>query len=375
MKLKIIADNKIPFLTGIFEKIAQIEYLPTNEITNEKIKDADALIIRTRTNCNEELLRNTKVQFIATATIGFDHIDTDYCKKVGIYWKNAVGCNAQSVAQYMYSVLLNLAFKRNFKLAGKTLGIIGVGNVGKKVEMIAKSLNMNTLLNDPLREKNKKNNQFTSLEAIKNDADFITFHTPLTKEGEFKTFHLADKIFFSQLKKKPFIINTSRGEVVDNNALKLAILEKKIQGAVLDVWENEPNIDAELLDLLNFGTPHIAGYSTDSKANCTHQTILNILNFFNIEQKDFFKIEIPNPEKTSFTINTKYKNIEEIKLEMINISYNICIDDLKLRKSIQDFEFQRNNYTLRRHCSFYNYILENYKQKIENPHVFFGLPK
>jgi len=359
--IKIIADSKIPFLENLFDGIASIKFLSAKEITNQQIRQADALIVRTRTKCNESLLKNTNVQFIATATIGFDHIDTDYCKKNNIQWKNAAGCNAESVEQYMYSALLNLAQKYNFQLAGKTLGIIGVGNVGKKVQKIAKKLQMNSLLNDPPRQRLEKSNQFTELETIQQQADIITLHTPLIKNGTDKTIHLVDKEFLSKLKQTTYLINTSRGEVIDNKALEVALAQKQIAGAVLDVWENEPEINQSLLKRVSFATPHIAGYSADGKANCTWNSFLAICDFFNLEVNSNKTINIPLPEKINFEINCINKNIEQIKTEIINISYNIHFDDAALRNQIKDFENLRNNYPLRRKLSVFDYKLTHFE--------------
>ncbi len=359
--IKIIADNKIPFLEGLFDEIASIEFLPANEINNLKIKNADALIIRTRTKCNESLLKNTNVQFIATATIGFDHIDTEYCKKNNIIWRNSAGCNAESVEQYMYSALLNLAQKHQFTLAGKTLGIIGVGNVGKRVENIAKKLQMNVLLNDPPRQLLENTTDFVDLETIQKKADIITLHTPLIKSGTFKTFHLVDSDFIDKLKPTTFLINTSRGEVIDNNALEIALSRKQIAGAVLDVWENEPEINENLLKLVSFATPHIAGYSADGKANCTWNSFVAICDFFKLKVEQNKQILIPLPEKTNFEIDCSHKNIEQIKTKIINISYNIQNDDKNLRQNSKNFENLRNNYPLRRKLSIFDYKLTNFE--------------
>ena len=406
--IKIIADNKIPFLKRLFDGIAEIEFLPAKEITNSTVKNADALIIRTRTKCDDELLKNSKVRFIASATIGFDHIDTLFCKKNNIKWTNAPGCNAESVEQYMYSALLNLAQKRNFTLAGKTLGIIGVGNVGKRVKAVAEKLGMKVLLNDPPRERNKEStthaklnntdtqqndpqppergllapfqgvggrvidleqsnfkrvaeesNKFVNLKEIQQKADIITIHTPLNKTGIDKTFHLINENFFKEIKKTSIIINTARGEIIDNLALKKALKNKQIAGAILDVWENEPNIDTELLKLVDFGTPHIAGYSADGKANCTWNSFKSVCQFFNLEYNSAKAIEIPIPKKINFAINCENKTPEQIRTEIINISYNIYTDDKLLRKQTKKFENLRNNYPSRRKLSIFGYKLLN----------------
>ncbi|GET29786.1 4-phosphoerythronate dehydrogenase [Prolixibacter sp. SD074] len=200
--MKIIIDDKIPYIKGALEPFAEVVYLPGSKTTPEVVKDAGALITRTRTKCNRELLEGSGVKFIATATIGFDHIDTEYCSETGIEWTNAPGCNSGSVEQYIASALAVLSQKRHFALSGKTLGIVGAGNVGKKVARIAGAYGMKVLLNDPPRERAEGKSNFVSLDEILAQSDIITLHVPLNMAGEDKTFHLADDAFFAKAKKK-----------------------------------------------------------------------------------------------------------------------------------------------------------------------------
>ena len=236
--MKIIIDNKIPYIKEAVQSIAdEAVYAPGKDFTPELVRDADALIIRTRTHCNRELLEGSRVKFIATATIGFDHIDTEYCKQAGIEWTNAPGCNSASVAQYVQASLLVWKAMKNKKLEGLTIGIIGVGNVGSKVAKVANDFGMRVLLNDLPREEKEGNRFFTSLNEIAEECDIITFHVPLYKEGKYRTFHLADTNFFRSLKRKPVIINTSRGEVIETGALLEALDNKSISDAIIDVRE------------------------------------------------------------------------------------------------------------------------------------------
>jgi len=360
-KIKIIADDKIPFLKGVLEPFASIEYLNYSQITNEKLKDVDALLIRTRTKCNKELLEGTKVKFIATATIGFDHIDTKYCDEKNIKWLNAPGCNSGSVMQYFASAILSLAHKKNISLKDKTLGIIGVGNVGSKVERFAKTIGMKVLLNDPPRERVEGKDKFVSLDELISHSDIITFHVPLNKEGNDKTFHLADKNFFNKFDNQKIIINTSRGEVIDTSALKEAIDEDKISSLVLDVWENEPNIDIDLLSKTDIATPHIAGYSADGKANGTSICVNALSDFFNLGlEKNWYPKEIPAPNNSSLIeIDCSNKSEQEIIFDVINHTYKIYDDDFRLRNSVQSFEKQRANYPIRREFHYYTLKLKN----------------
>ena len=293
----IVADSKIPFLEGVFEPYADVRYLDPGEITPETVRDADALIVRTRTKCNAALLEHSRVGIVATATIGTDHIDINWCITHGIVCASAAGCNAASVAQYMNSALLRVSLRHNVDLRGKTLGVIGCGNVGTKVAAAAAALGMNVLVNDPPRAEREGNTGFVPLERIQQDADFISLHVPLTHSGPHRTFHLADGFFFRNLRKQPFFFNTSRGDVTDGNALKDAIVTHRIAGAVLDVWPGEPDIDRGLLSLAELATPHIAGYSTDGKANGTSMAVRAVAKHFGIEPLlNFLPAEIPAPE-------------------------------------------------------------------------------
>lgn len=353
--IKVVVDSAIPFLKGVLEPYADVIFLPANEITNETVKYVDALIIRTRTKCNQQLLTGTKIKFIATATIGFDHIDTAYCESHGIKWVNASGCNSSSVQQYMACALLVLAKQKGIVISDNTIGIVGVGNVGSKVEKLAKIFGMNVLLNDPPRERSEGNQKFVSLDYLITNADIITFHVPLTFEGEDKTFHLADEKLFEKFSSKKIFINTSRGEVVKESELKRAILNGKVYGAVLDVWENEPQIDNELLTLVDIATPHIAGYSVEGKANAS-AACLNALNdFFSLGiEKDWYPKELPIPMQASLIqINCSGKTLQDILYECVLSTYNILDDDIRLRYSVKDFEKQRIEYTVRREFPFF----------------------
>ena len=349
--LKIVADDKIPFLRGILEPFAEVRYLPGGKISRADLMDADALLTRTRTRCCAELLEGTAVKFIASATIGFDHIDTGYCEANGIYWTNAPGCNSESVAQYITSLLLNQAHRTGRSLRGMTLGVIGCGNVGSKVARNARALGMNVLVNDPPRAEKEGKTGFSGLEEIKETADYITFHVPLNPDGEYATYHSADQNFFDTLGKKPFFINSSRGEVCDNQALKQALLTGRLAGAALDVWENEPGIDTELLSLLDYATPHIAGYSADGKANGTAMSILALVKFFGLE--DRFDRSVlqrpPLPEKTDIDL-VRYAGESETELlyRAVTASYDIVSDDCRLRWNPGGFEKLRGDYPLRR---------------------------
>lgn len=346
--MKIIVDDKIPYLRESLEKITtDTVYLPGNKFTPEAVRDADALIVRTRTRCDAKLLEGSNVRFIATATIGFDHIDTHYCHRKGIVWTNAPGSNSASVRQYVQSCLLLLEQRKGISLSGLCLGIVGVGNVGKQIKSLGESLGMKVLLNDPPRAGNGESG-FTGLEEIARECDIITFHTPLSREGSYPTFHLAGEAFFASLKKRPVLINTSRGEVVETKALLHALKTGQVCEAVIDVWENEPDIDLELLKRVMIGTPHIAGYSADGKANATRMSLESLCRFFGIDcPVDVTPPAPADPVVRAETLSEAYLTI-----------YNPETDSRALKENPGRFEWFRGNYPIRREPEAYTIRLD-----------------
>ncbi len=349
--MKIVADQHIPFLQGNAEHFGEVVYLPGKHISAQHVSDADALIVRTVTSVNEELLKNSKVKIVCSATIGFDHIDTAYCKANSIHWTNAPGCNSGSVQQYITSALIALSRRQKFRLQDVTIGIVGVGNVGSKVVKACKLLGMNILQCDPPRAEREGEDNFVSLSTIAEQADIITFHTPLTRNGKYATFHLADDTFFRSLKRKPLIINSARGAIVDTQALKTALREKIISGCVIDCWEGEPNIDLELLQLADLATPHIAGYSADGKANATRMSLEALCSYFKLPKDKLADIQAPNvvPNIIQADTQTEQDRIHEALLR----TYNIENESEALKQSPDKFAHFREHYPLRRENSAY----------------------
>jgi erythronate-4-phosphate dehydrogenase len=327
--------------------------------------ESDALIIRTRTKCNSELLSGTPVKFIGTATIGFDHIDTDYCEKNNIKWINAPGCNSSSVQQYIAAALLRIACESGFSLEDKVLGIVGVGNVGSKVQNLAKILGMKVILNDPPRARKERKKIFVSLDQVLKESDIITLHVPLNMDGKDKTFHLFDTGIFDKVKNGAWLINSSRGEVVETEALKNAISEEKLAGTVIDVWEKEPEIDIPLMHAAFLATPHIAGYSIDGKANGTSLIIRELCRFFNVPLADWFPEAITAPSEPVLSIDCNGKSREEIIRKAVFHSYNIVEDDIRLRFDPSHFEKERENYPVRREFPSFTINLKDGTPEIE----------
>ncbi|MCA1746863.1 MAG: 4-phosphoerythronate dehydrogenase, partial [Bacteroidales bacterium] len=344
---------------------------PGNEIGQADIRDADALIIRTRTRCTRDLLGNSSVKFIATATIGYDHIDTNFCDSAGIAWTNAPGCNSSSVEQYIVSALLHLAVRRRFQPKEKTVGIVGVGNVGSKVERAAKALGCRVLLNDPPREATEGKGAFTELATLLKQADIVTMHVPLIGSGAYKTEAMADAKFYGQMKKGAVFINTSRGEVVDEGALKDAIASGKIADAVLDVYRNEPDIDRELVGMLAIATPHIAGYSTDGKANGTTMSVRAVSRFFGLGLDDWEPVGLPLPDDKEIFVDGEDAEELEIIRDAHGKTYRILDDHEALVAGPDTFEALRGGYRIRREPSVYSVKVFNDDGKYRK--IFEGL--
>jgi len=352
--IHIVADKNIPFLRGALDRCARVSYLPAPEIIRNQLWDADALIIRTRTRCNAELLDGTPVKYIATTTIGHDHIHAAYCASKGIRWSNAPGCNAGSVMQYMASALAHITISESKRFENFCVGIIGVGHVGKKVEHLCRTLKMKVLLNDPPRAREEGSSEFTGLDELLARADIVSMHMPLLTDGPDKSFHLADDALFRKMKPGAWFINTARGEVMQTAALKEALRAGKLHGAVIDVWENEPDIDHKLLQLATIATPHIAGYSLDGKANGTTAAVQAVSRFFKLGLDNWHPTDIPGPEQAVFVPSTDKNNWEKLIHNAFIHTYNILEDSIKLKASPENFESFRNNYPPRREFQAYS---------------------
>jgi len=363
--MKFIIDDKIPYIQGALEPFGEVLYLSGSKTTPEIVRSADAIISRTRTICNEKLLAGSAVKIIATATIGFDHIDTDYCDKAGIQWTNAPGCNSKSVEQYIASALFVLAERKGFELQGKTIGVVGVGQVGSKVARVCELFGMKVLLNDPPRARIEGAEKFCSLKQIMQEADFITLHVPLNMQGEDATYHLADDRFFQSLKRKPFLFNSCRGEVLETNTAKAAVRNELISGLVIDCWENEPDIDLELLGMVDLATPHIAGYSKDGKANGTTMSIQALSRFFGLGIDDWKAQNVEVPENTLIEMDGNALTDEEMLSMAVLATYDIRIDDADLRRNPELFEKLRGDYPVRREYPVFTIQCHNVGQNIQ----------
>ncbi len=366
---KIIIDENIAFADKAFNHLGVVETVPGRFISNQLLKDADILIVRSITRVDKYLLKNTNVKFVGTATIGTDHIDWDYLQRNKIAFADAKGCNAFSVAEYIVASLFYLSIKYNFILKDKSIGIVGVGNIGSKVARFAEALEMKILLNDPPLERIGTSGKFVSLNEILK-CDIITLHTPLNPSGIDKTLHLINKDNLAALKENTVLINTSRGAVVNNYDLLETIKRKRII-TVLDVWENEPEINSELLERTDIATPHIAGYSYEGKANGTIMIYESLCKFLNIEKKYDFQFPIITDPVIEIDFSERFENNMN---QLISKIYSIADDDKRMRKIsemsnseiIKEFDKQRKNYPIRREFNNYKIKSTNLNEKIES---------
>lgn len=356
IRMKIVIDDKIPYIRDAVDRLGvEAVYMPGSGISPADVRDADALIVRTRTRCDKSLLGGSRVSFVATATIGYDHIDTRYMDEAGITWMNCPGCNSSSVAQYMRSVLILLKNEKGMNPAGTTIGVVGCGHVGSKVAGVARQAGMRVLVCDPPLELSGTaagQYSFATLADIARECDIITFHVPLTKDGPHATYHLADKAFMESLRRCPVIINTSRGSVVDNDALADALYINKVRDAVIDTWENEPDISLRLLDMAYIGTPHIAGYSADGKVNADNMVLEGLCRHFGISLTDsIIPPALPNAvfqaakDRLLHAKRPPFATQEECLALAL---YNPLTDSKNLKDAPHRFEELRGNYPLRR---------------------------
>lgn len=343
--MKIVADDKIPFLRGALEDEASVVYLGGSAISPADVRDADALIVRTRTRCNEQLLSGSSVRAIFTATIGFDHIDRRYCESKNIYWENAPGCNAPSVQQYIGSALSVLKLRTGMSLKDSTIAIVGVGNVGKLVEKWARMIGMHVILVDPIRAEVEGDECFTEYRKALSQADIVTFHVPLRRTGRHATYHLFDHNTLGSLKRGVVIINSSRGEVCDTEALHEGLDDGIISNIIVDVWENETHFDRRLMSRALIATPHVAGYSTDSKLRGTQMSVDALRRHFRMKGTNVWPT-LPAPDNANIAIDAS--DPEEALAQMMLGVYDIMADDKALRANPDAFESIRGNYHLRR---------------------------
>jgi len=339
--MKLIADSNIPFLKGVFEPYMEVVYKDGRSICAADMSDADALIIRTRTKCNRETLEGSRVQAIASATIGTDHVDIAWCAANGITVYNAAGCNAGGVMNYVFSALFGVASRHSLKLEGVNLGVVGVGHVGKLVAETGRRLGFNVLQCDPPRALREGPEDFYTLDELLELSNVVTLHVPLDET----THGMAGDAFFEALRPGAVFINSARGEVVDENALLRA--RPKLGALAIDTWSNEPFVNHNLMDVCDIATPHIAGYSYQGKLMGTAMAVRSIARHFGIEE---LKSYMPEPESADLRpvgLDVRGKSQGEITA-LLQYNYPIFTDDFLFRMDPDGFERLRIDYNYRR---------------------------
>jgi len=349
--MKIIADQNIPYARETFSHLGDISVMNGREIQPGHVEDADMLLVRSVTKVNSELLENSRIRLVASATSGTDHVDTDYLDANGIGFFYAPGSNARSVAEYVLSSLFVLAEQNDFSLCDKTIAIIGCGQVGSCMLEFAQALGLRYFINDPPLKDETGSTDYCDLdEAL--SADIVTMHVPLTDEGDYPTRRMVNAEFLARLKSDVIFINTSRGEVVDETALKEFIDNNKTSSVVQDVWSGEPDIDADLLARVVIGTPHIAGYSLDGKLRATMMLFKQVCDYLDVCAEPPPKPEMPFTETSRVRLD---EDDDAIKFAVL-AGYDVRSDAASLRRMLEVgedvrgdyFDALRNNYPIRR---------------------------
>ncbi|MCX6136825.1 MAG: 4-phosphoerythronate dehydrogenase [Ignavibacteriales bacterium] len=332
--MRIVANKHTPFIELAFSGAGSLTTLGTLEITHEAVRDADALIVRSETLVNKELLEGSSVRYVGTVTIGTDHVDKEYLAAHDITFASAPGSNSNSVAEYIASALLTLARRHNFSLRGKTLGVIGVGNVGSKVVRVGRALGMAVVENDPPLQRETGDSRFRSFDEVLR-CDIVTVHVPMQKQGADATYHLLNTATISKMHPGAFLINSSRGAVVKGDDLLRALQSKVIAGAVLDVWEKEPAVNHDLVHAVDIATPHIAGYSLDGKVNAVKMIHESLCSYFSLDLPWEVENAMPPAEIPAMHLEDIMQSEQELLTKAVCSCYDILRDDHDMRAIIR----------------------------------------
>lgn len=351
--MKIIADENMPYVEALFGDLGEIEFVNGRNLTAVQVSDADVLLVRSVTQVNAALLdKAQKLKFVGSATIGTDHVDVEYLSQRGIAFTNAPGCNATAVGEFAFIAMLELAQRFEKPLSGKVVGIVGAGNTGTAAAKCLEAYGLKVLLCDPVKAEQGDTRDFVSLDTLIAQADIISLHVPITKEGEHKTWYLFDEARLNQLKPNTWLLNCCRGEVIDNRALIKFKQQRDDVKLVLDVWEGEPNPMAELVALAEFATPHIAGYSLEGKARGTFMLYQKLCDELGVQAKQSLMSLLP-PFQFS-QIDLQDTLTESQLLSLSRLVYDLRDDDVKFRQcfaTAAGFDQMRKNHTYRREFS------------------------
>jgi len=379
--VRIIVDENIHSAQEVFGRLAELIVLPGRSITAKVVKKADALVIRSVTKVNEELLAGSPVKFVGTATIGFDHIDLDYLQSQGIRFASAAGSNANAVAEYVVAALLESAEVRGKTLEGSSIAIVGVGHVGSQVLRKVEALGMQIFLNDPPKYRETGDPRFLPLRDALAKADFVSLHVPLQREGTDATYHMVNSKFFSALKPGAVLLNTSRGDVVEEEALRRALDAGKISHGVLDVWRGEPRINEDLVKETFLATPHIAGYSAEGKITATAMIYDAFCQWLNRSVPVPWNDKLPLPRVSQIDLTELQGDDETLLRHIVRQVYDIRKDDRALRETMKssenrgaEFDLLRDNYSLRREFSATRINVANERSSLVRKASGLGFP-
>lgn len=356
----IVADENIPLLDSFFGEIGEIRRVSGRTMTASDVRDAEVLLVRSVTHVGPELLEGSKVRFVGTATIGTDHVDEEWLARNGIRFSAAPGCNANSVAEYVLSVLSVHAERRGLTdWTRLSVGIVGVGNVGSELARKLERLGFDVRLCDPPRAEleDESDSQFVSLEETLT-CDVVTLHTPLTRNQPHATHHMVGADELEGLSADQLLINAGRGEVIDSQALKTRLSQANAPVVALDVWEGEPAIDPELVEQVWLATPHIAGYSLEGKVQGTEMIYRALSRYLGFPVRKQAGQFLPEPALSKVSFTSAADEDDAIKIAL-RACYDPRQDDARLRIAMQGsdqeraaaFDQLRRDYPVRRECS------------------------
>lgn len=357
--MNIIADENIPYVKQAFAELGNVTTLPGRNMQPSDLKDCKCLLVRSITQVNEQLLKDTPVKFVASATIGTDHIDLNYLQEHNIGFANAPGCNAESASEYMINVLFELARKKGFNPLELTAGVIGHGNVGSRVKKKLDILGINTLVNDPpLQDAGDDSVNYVSLQTILHECDFITCHVPLTHEGEYPTYHLLDESVLNELGKNTILFNAARGPVIDNPALSKILTQRTDLTVFLDTWEHEPTINQTLLQQVDFASPHIAGYSYEGRLRGTQMILDAVCSYFSDSTDWVMQDYLPQKQTLKLSKNETLPGWIELFDQHYSVNEDhqrlLALANLSSEQCGKEFDLLRKNYPTRYEYNQFN---------------------
>lgn len=350
--MKIVVDENMPYAQELFSRKGEVVRVPGRPLPVSELQDAQALMVRSVTPVNTQLVAHTPLAFVGSATAGTDHVELADLEAAGVAFSAAPGCNAIAVVEYVFSALLLLAERDGYALCDKTIGIVGVGNVGSRLQARCEALGMKVLLCDPPRADRGDQETFLSLEDVAAQADILTFHTPLIKQGAYQTWHCVDRDLLETLRPGCVLINACRGAVVDNQALKQVLTERNDLSVVLDVWEPEPDLDRQLLAQVDIATAHIAGYTLEGKVRGTTQLYEAWTAFIGQPESITLSELLPQPDINAIQVTGEFS--QSLLKRLAHLVYDVRRDDALLRLHIADeggFDRLRKQYQERREWS------------------------